>query len=309
MEIVSGKTGTPHVTSTQFRQMLEGSIGQGSYILSSGNNIEPELVSNNQLKIKSGMICHHGCISAVQLGTYDTITLDNGSQGKKRIDLVVNRYTKNSSTGIEACNWVVIKGAESSTTAVAPSATVGNLQDGDLIDDCAVFEVHYNGINVTEVKKLLSVIKNAGDIEKEIANLSKLSGCGQRCEYGKYGTRWQLTNNYGNIGSTLPAVDNELFKTVSGSNACAYVKKSGMYLLNFNGNYEGESVIWMQLAIDQATEYEYTVSCTRYTSLNFSRVVHLNAGQKITVNVSGSSGYTAFSTGKELMQVMCLSLD
>ena len=168
MEIVSGRTGSPHVTSTQFRQMLEGSIGQGSYILSSGNNIESELVSNNQLKIKSGMICHHGCISAVQLGTYDTVTLDNGSQGKKRIDLVVNRYTKNSNTGIEACNWVVIKGAESSTTAVAPSATVGNLQDGDLIDDCPVFELHYDGINVTEVKKLLSVASNLAELNSNI---------------------------------------------------------------------------------------------------------------------------------------------
>lgn len=170
MEIVSGRTGSPHVTSTQFRQMLEGSIGQGSYILSSGNNIEPELVSNNQLKIKSGMICHHGCISAVQLGTYDTVTLDNGRQGKKRIDLVVNRYTKNSSTGIEACNWVVIKGVESSTTAVAPSATVGNLQDGDLIDDCPVFEVHYDGINVREVKKLLSVASNLAELNSNYAN-------------------------------------------------------------------------------------------------------------------------------------------
>lgn len=139
--------------------------------------------------------------------------------------------------------------------------------------------------------------------------MSKLSGCGQYCEYGKYGTRWQLTNNYGNIGSTLPAVDNEFFKTVSGSNACAYVKKSGMYLLNFNGNYEGESVIWAQLAIDQATEYEYKVQCSRLASLNFTKLMHLNAGQRVVANISGSSGYTAFSTGEELMQVMCLSLD
>lgn len=30
MKIVSGRTGSPHVTSQQFRQMLEGIIGQGS---------------------------------------------------------------------------------------------------------------------------------------------------------------------------------------------------------------------------------------------------------------------------------------
>lgn len=38
MKIVSGRTGLPHVTSQQFRQMLEGIIGQGSYIITSGEN-------------------------------------------------------------------------------------------------------------------------------------------------------------------------------------------------------------------------------------------------------------------------------
>ena len=52
MKIVSGRTGSPHVTSQQFRQMLEGIIGQGSYIITSGENLKPELSSNNLLKIR-----------------------------------------------------------------------------------------------------------------------------------------------------------------------------------------------------------------------------------------------------------------
>ena len=42
MKIVSGRTGSPHVTSQQFRQMLEGILGQDSYTLTSGENIKPE---------------------------------------------------------------------------------------------------------------------------------------------------------------------------------------------------------------------------------------------------------------------------
>ena len=91
MKIVSGKTGTPHVTSEQFRQIIEGTVGQGSYILTSGENLEPELASNNMLKIRGGMMSHHGNISCVDLNTYDEVTLTNGSQGVKRIDLIVNR--------------------------------------------------------------------------------------------------------------------------------------------------------------------------------------------------------------------------
>ena len=43
MEIVSGRTGSPHVTSQQFRQLVEGIVGQESYILTSGENLEPKL--------------------------------------------------------------------------------------------------------------------------------------------------------------------------------------------------------------------------------------------------------------------------
>lgn len=168
MEIVSGRTGKPHVTSQQFRQLIEGTVGQESCILTSGENLEPELASNNSLKIRSGMLAHHGNISSVKIGTYDAVNLDNGSQGMKRIDLVVCRYTRNAETEVESCNWVVIMGTPVSSNPVAPTYTVGNLQEGDLVDDCPVFEVHYDGINVTEVRKILSVVPNLTELNSNM---------------------------------------------------------------------------------------------------------------------------------------------
>ena len=170
MKIVSGRTGSPHVTSQQFRQMLEGSIGQGSYIITSGENLKPELSSNNLMKIRSGMMAHHGCISCVDIGTYDEVTLTNGSQGMKRIDLIVNRYTRNAETEVENCSWKVIQGTPVASNPAVPAYTSGNLQDGDLVDDCPAFEVHYDGINVTEVKSLLSVTDGLSELS---SNLTK----------------------------------------------------------------------------------------------------------------------------------------
>lgn len=172
MKIVSGRTGSPHVTSQQFRQMLEGILGQDSYILTSGENLKPELSSNNLLKIRSGMMCHHGCISCVEIGTYDEVTLTNGSHGMQRIDLVVNRYTRNTETEVEKCEWKVITGTAKASSLAVPTYTKGNLQEGDLVDECPVFEIHYNGINVTEVKSLLSVAGSLaelnGKLEKKV---------------------------------------------------------------------------------------------------------------------------------------------
>lgn len=171
MKIVSGKTGSPHVTSHEFRQIIEGTIGQESYILKSGDNLEPELVSNNLLKIKSGMMSHHGNVSSVE--NYDEIELTNGTQGMKRIDLIVNRYTRNDETKIENNSWICIVGTPDASSPTVPSYTAGNLQEGDLIDDCPVLQISYDGINVTEVKKLLSVAKNSSEMESEITELNR----------------------------------------------------------------------------------------------------------------------------------------
>ena len=166
MEIVSGRTGKAHVTSQQFRQIIEGIVGDGSCILPSGENLEPELVSNNSLKIRSGIMCHHGNISSVKIGTYDEIELTNGTQGMKRIDLVVNRYTRNEEDNTEKNEWIVIMGTPAESNPTVPEYTKGNLQEGDLVDDCPAFEVHFDGINITEVTKVLEIAQTNKDLSK-----------------------------------------------------------------------------------------------------------------------------------------------
>ena len=121
---------------------------------------------------------HHGNVSSVKIGTYDEVELTNGSQGMKRIDLVVNRYTRNAETNIEKNEWVVIMGTPVASNPVAPAYTVGNLQKGDLVDDCPVFELHYDGINVTEVKKMLSVLPNVAELNSNIKILNSKSDNG-----------------------------------------------------------------------------------------------------------------------------------
>lgn len=173
MEIVSGRVGRPHVTSQQFRQIIEGIVGDGSCILPSGENLEPELVSNNSLKIRSGMMCHHGNVSSVKIGTYDEVELTNGSQGMKRIDLVVNRYTRNEEDNTEKNEWIVIMGTPAESNPTVPEYTKGNLQEGDLVDDCPAFEVHFDGINITEVTKMLEISQTNKDLSNKVAELNK----------------------------------------------------------------------------------------------------------------------------------------
>lgn len=243
MEIVSGLGEKPHVTSQQFRQILEGTIGQKSYIVTSGENLEPELAANNLLKIRSGMMSHHGNVSSVKIGTYDEVELTNGSQGMKRIDLVVNRYTRNAETNIEKNEWVVIMGTPVASNPVAPAYTVGNLQKGDLVDDCPVFELHYDGINVTEVKKMLSVLPNVAELNSKIPKIKSgtkiLQGTGNR--YLKLFTMAELEEMFGVSNTDSPnyviyacnADDSALGQIDSG---IAYTTDAKAWMLWFESN-------------------------------------------------------------------------
>lgn len=220
MEIVSGLGEKPHVTSQQFRQILEGTIGQKSYIVTSGENLEPELAANNLLKIRSGMMSHHGNVSSVKIGTYDEVELTNGSQGMKRIDLVVNRYTRNAETNIEKNEWVVIMGTPVASNPVAPAYTVGNLQKGDLVDDCPVFELHYDGINVTEVKKMLSVLPNVAELNsnKKVECFSKTVATDVDLLVDFSAEVNSIIKNGGKIVSAIPGT------TTNSNNALVYGK-------------------------------------------------------------------------------------
>ena len=195
MKIVSGRGKNAHVTSAQFRQFIEGTVGSLSCILRTGENMEPELASNNLLRVKSGMMCHHGNISSVDNGTYDEITIQNGTQGMKRIDLVVNRYTIEEETEIEKNEWVVIQGTPAESNPTVPAYTEGDLRNGDLIDDCPVFEVELDGINVTEVRKrlnLCSTNEDSGWIYPDISGNFEAYTFGWRPRYRRVGNTVEM---------------------------------------------------------------------------------------------------------------------
>lgn len=168
MKIITGVGEAEHVTSDEHRALFGSILGQGTYILNYGENLDAELVTNTRIKAKSGMMMHKTNVSYVK--AYDEIDLQPGTQGMKRIDLVVNRYEKVKETGVEKNTWVAIMGVPVAEGPVAPAYTVGDILNGDLVDDCPVYEVEFDGINIIEIRKLLTVVsEDISGLMKQIA--------------------------------------------------------------------------------------------------------------------------------------------
>ena len=290
MKIVSGRTGSPHVTSQQFRQMLEGIIGQGSYIITSGENLKPELSSNNLMKIRSGMMAHHGCISCVDIGTYDEVTLTNGSQGMKRIDLIVNRYTRNAETEVENCSWKVIQGTPVASNPAVPAYTSGNLQDGDLVDDCPAFEVHYDGINVTEVKSLLSVVDGLSELSSNLVKTAVYMNNGAY-NIAPSNSEFQGTDFSKKILDNIGLVHN--YDSTNYKHTFT-VPQDGIYLIhaymNFQQGVTKQLSLYAKLERNNVEQSRQSKLIGPYNDADFMFLNEINAGDKIRFTVLQSSG-------------------
>lgn len=168
MDIITGYVGTPHVTAEQDRDINIGIFGNESYVLQTGSQLNAEISSNNEIKIRDGVIMHQGCAASIKKNTYDSLTINNGSQGMKRIDLIVARYQKNKEDGVESLNLKVIQGAPAESNPTVPKYTTGDIQTGDLVADMPLYQVILNGLNVTEVKKLFDVQGSFAKIEDSL---------------------------------------------------------------------------------------------------------------------------------------------
>lgn len=171
MELVTGRAGSPHITSQQDRQKHQGIWGDGAYILATGNMLEPEVQSSNKILIKDGALMFQGALFTVKVWTTDEITINNGNQGMQRKDLVVARYTYDPERQIESAEWVVIQGEPSASNPVAPSGTSGDIQEGDTTVDCPFMIVNLDGINITGVDIMPEVAPDIPTLNASLSNI------------------------------------------------------------------------------------------------------------------------------------------
>lgn len=171
MDIITGYTGSPHVTAEQDRDVNIGIFGAESYVLRTGSQLKAEVSSNNEIKVRDGVIMHQGCAASIKKNTYDSLTIANGSQGMKRVDLIVARYSRDQNTKEESLVLKVIQGTPKESGPAVPGYTIGDIQAGDLIADMPLYQVTLNGLNITEVKQLFATQDSIAELSSNLLNV------------------------------------------------------------------------------------------------------------------------------------------
>lgn len=161
---ITNVAGTPHITPKQDAMFHRGMAGADSCVYNFFESFEPEVSSNQKIKARSGIGQLQGRLFCIEPSTYDEIQIANGTQGEKRIDLIVVRWTVNEEKNTQTADWAVIQGESTTGTPVAPDYTDGDLDAGDTVADMPMYEVSLDGINVTGVTKRFTVLGGLGKL-------------------------------------------------------------------------------------------------------------------------------------------------
>lgn len=156
-EIVDGMTGRKHISSDDLSALNIATIGKADCVLEYGDNFKLTMASANNATLGTGVGMVGGKRFWNQAAT--SLTVQSGTQGQKRNDLVVARYTK-TGTDIESITPVVIKGTPSTGTAADPATTSNDLK---------LWRIPLNGISVGTPVKLFNTVASLASLEESIS--------------------------------------------------------------------------------------------------------------------------------------------
>ena len=151
-EIVDGMTGTKHISSDDLSALNTATIGKADCVLKYGDDFALTMASANSATLGTGVGMVGGKRFWNQAAT--SLTIQSGTQGQKRHDLVVARYQK-TSAGIESITPLVIKGTPTTGTPSDPATTTKDLK---------LWRIPIDGLNVGTPIKLFRPLPGISDL-------------------------------------------------------------------------------------------------------------------------------------------------
>lgn len=126
MNLITGKAGAPHITSSDQGAMQAGLVGNGNYLLQGGDGKFPAVTmqSANKALVPVLNLVIEGRYARVTAA--ETVTIESGVTGRNRSDLICVKYTRDSNN-IETIALAVLKGTATSGTAADPTVPSGSI--------------------------------------------------------------------------------------------------------------------------------------------------------------------------------------
>lgn len=229
--LITGFAGKEHITSADQGSFNAAVMGGGEFVLERGEQFRCQVISNNKVRIYDGDALMQGRHIIIDRNTYEETTHDNGTQGYKRIDLIVLTYEKNAVSSVESVKLEVIKGAPAESNPIVPEYTKGDiLNSGASKNQMPLYKIPFDGLSIGEPVKLFSTVptlegmkadvdkkvdEKIAEFEEDFAELEagiedKIAEAGK--PLSSNAKDWPLIQNYGEYSADAKTVGEEFSK-------------------------------------------------------------------------------------------------
>lgn len=172
LELVTGYWGQEHVTADQDADLNAGVIGSDRYVLPIGEKMRAEAVTSNKIRIFDGVFAGYGRQCQIEEGAYVDVEIENGTAGLLRNDMIIVKYAKDETTGIEGVSFGVLKG-QTGTTATDPVPNNQDIRTGAFESEMPLYRVKLNGLAIEAIQPLYSVPKTLAELTASLTTLNR----------------------------------------------------------------------------------------------------------------------------------------
>ena len=171
-ELVTGYAGAPHVSSDDAGRCWAGIVGSDCYILPTMSQLECTVQSANSVAVAPGdamMMGRHVTVTSTE-----TLTIDSGSMGMQRHDIVGIRYTKDGGTLIETAALEVIKGTPGNP-ATDPTLPSGDILNGATDAFMPLWRIPLDELTIQDPEPMAVTVVTLEDATADYDELSRIT--------------------------------------------------------------------------------------------------------------------------------------
>ena len=210
-EAVDACFGTPHISSDDLAALNEATIGKRDCVMKWGDDFKAVMTNANTCLVGTGV----GMVGGKRFWNQAAVslTVQGGTQGQKRNDLVVARYAK-TSAGIESITPVIVKGTPSTGTPADPATTANDLK---------LWRIPLDGINAGTPVRLFDPVIPLATLGDSVSQLRCRAARGLKFSLNQGWTRWKM-----NELDAFSDIDLSAFKFVALTVSASTVNGAGV---------------------------------------------------------------------------------
>lgn len=154
--------------------LITTSAIESDFVTDDLEKLAVQLISNNELRVKSGSFCIGGHYGYIPRGTYETCYVAPGNVGLRRKDLIVARYT--CVGNIDYIGIQIYTGVPSKGEPVVPTYTVSDLNANGKVREIPLHVVELNDMDIANIAAVFPVRTKKEDINALLKTRSYTTG-------------------------------------------------------------------------------------------------------------------------------------